>query len=112
MEDLNMKCGIRVPKSFKLYGFTYKVKLVKVSKKRAKESPWVGRINHDTQEVELLLPPAGYSKATIEQTFYHELAHAILFHLSELTKGKPLHRREDFVNRIGLLLHQYMNTKR
>lgn len=40
-----------------------------------------------------------------EQTFYHELVHAVLF-----TMGKANHD-EEFVDAFGSYLHQFMKTK-
>ena len=45
------------------------------------------------------------NKQTTEQTFYHELVHAILF-----TMGK-LNHDEEFVDTFGAFLHQYHVTK-
>lgn len=40
-----------------------------------------------------------------QQTFFHELVHAILF-----TMGKPVHD-EEFVDTFGAFLHQYDKSK-
>ena len=45
------------------------------------------------------------NKQTTEQTFYHELVHAIMF-----TMGK-LNHDEEFVDTFGAFLHQYQLTK-
>lgn len=45
------------------------------------------------------------NKQTTEQTFYHELVHAIMF-----TMGK-LNHDEEFTDAFGALLHQYQRTK-
>jgi len=45
------------------------------------------------------------NKQTTEQTFYHELVHAIMF-----TMGR-LNHDEEFVDTFGALLHQYQITK-
>lgn len=45
------------------------------------------------------------NKQTTEQTFYHELVHAIMF-----TMGK-LNHDEEFVDTFGAFLHQYQTTK-
>lgn len=45
------------------------------------------------------------NKQTTEQTFYHELVHAIMF-----TMGK-LNHDEEFVDTFGAFLHQYQVTK-
>ena len=45
------------------------------------------------------------NKQSTEQTFYHELVHAIMF-----TMGK-LNHDEEFVDTFGAFLHQYHTTK-
>jgi hypothetical protein len=45
------------------------------------------------------------NKQSTEQTFYHELVHAIMF-----TMGK-LNHDEEFTDAFGALLHQYHRTK-
>ena len=48
------------------------------------------------------------SSEKTEQSFYHELVHSILYtmHYTELNKD------EDFVDRFGTMLHQYMKSKK
>ena len=45
------------------------------------------------------------NKQSTEQTFYHELVHAIMF-----TMGK-LNHEEEFVDTFGAFLHQYHRTR-
>ena len=47
----------------------------------------------------------GMNKQSTEQTFYHELVHAILFTMGKLTHD------EEFVDTFGAFLHQYQITK-
>ena len=47
---------------------------------------------------------------TLEQNFYHELIHHILYVAGEDTFDPPLHRREYLVDRIAGLLHQALTT--
>jgi hypothetical protein len=48
---------------------------------------------------------SGMNRQATEQTFYHELVHAIMF-----TMGKVNHD-EEFTDAFGALLHQYQRTK-
>ena len=56
-------------------------------------------------EKQLITIRMDMNKQTTEQTFYHELVHAILF-----TMGK-LNHEEEFVDTFGAFLHQYQITK-
>ena len=51
---------------------------------------------------------AGKSLENTQHTFFHELAHALLW---ASTKPK-LSENEDFVDSLGALLHQYEQTKK
>ena len=57
-------------------------------------------------EKQLITIRMDMNKQSTEQTFYHELVHAILF-----TMGK-LNHEEEFVDTFGAFLHQYQLTKR
>ena len=46
----------------------------------------------------------------VEQTFFHELMHAILYEAGEDCFDPPLHQREFLVDRISSLLHQFVKT--
>jgi len=48
---------------------------------------------------------SGMNAQAVEQTFYHELVHAIMF-----TMGK-LNHDEEFTDAFGALLHQYQRTR-
>ena len=56
-------------------------------------------------EKQLITIRMDMNKQSTEQTFYHELVHAILF-----TMGK-LNHEEEFVDTFGAFLHQYQITK-
>ena len=56
-------------------------------------------------EKQIIFIRTDMNKQTTEQTFYHELVHAILF-----TMGK-LNHDEEFVDTFGAFLHQYQITK-
>jgi len=56
-------------------------------------------------EKQIIFIRTDMNRQTTEQTFYHELVHAILF-----TMGK-LNHDEEFVDTFGAFLHQYQITK-
>ena len=56
-------------------------------------------------EKQIIFIRTDMNKQTTEQTFYHELVHAIMF-----TMGK-LNHDEEFVDTFGAFLHQYQITK-
>ena len=84
-----------VASSFSLAGFIWKVRYLDGITE-------YGLCNPATQEI---IIRAGMSKQMTEQTFYHELTHAILF-----TMGKTNHD-EEFTDIFGSLLHQFVRTK-
>ena len=81
--------------SFSLAGFDWTVRLIEGLADYGSCSP-------STQEI---LIRAGMNEQTTQQTFMHELVHAILF-----TLGKTDHN-EEFTDSFGALLHQYEKTK-
>ena len=84
-----------VPSSFKLVGFEWTVKYVE-------DLSEYGTCDYSTQTVRLR---SGMGKAITEQTFFHELVHAVMFSM-----GHTQHD-EIFVDAFGALLHQYEKTK-
>lgn len=96
-----------IPKQFILGGRTYKVRR---NDKLDYEHNWNGE--HDTyrQEINLAYKLGGVDAnvESIEQTFYHELVHAILYTLGE----KDLNQNEKFVDMFGTMLHQFMKTRK
>lgn len=62
----------------------------------------MGKCDPERQTIHLRMD---MNKQTTEQTFYHELVHAIMF-----TMGK-LNHDEEFVDTFGAFLHQYQITK-
>lgn len=92
-----------IPKSFKLVNRTYQVKpypdgLSEELKRLGDCDRNAGCIRLDTRE----------NTENLEHTFYHELAHALLF-----TTTKPkLSENEDFVDSLGAAMHQFMQTRK
>jgi hypothetical protein len=62
----------------------------------------MGKCDPERQVIHLRMD---MNKQTTEQTFYHELVHAIMF-----TMGK-LNHDEEFVDTFAAFLHQYQTTK-
>lgn len=87
-----------VPKSFQLMGHTYKVKAVKKVDKEGS----CGDIVHATKTIRLKEPNKDFTLDMVEETFFHELTHAIL----DETMYNQLSDDEVFVERIGRALHQ------
>lgn len=59
------------------------------------------------KELGLVRLAKGKDRDHVEHTFYHELAHALLW---ASTKPK-LSDNEEFVDSLGALLHQFMQTQ-
>lgn len=84
-----------VPTSFYLVGCEWKVKFVD-------DLSEYGKCDCATQMIYIR---SGMNKAYTEQTFFHELVHAIMFSM-----GHSQHD-EVFIDAFGQLLHQYDKTK-
>jgi Zn-dependent peptidase ImmA (M78 family) len=84
-----------VATSFTLAGFEWAVRYVEGITE-------YGLCNPSTQEI---IIRAGMNEQMTQQTFFHELIHAIMF-----TMGK-LNHDEEFTDAFGALLHQYERTK-
>ena len=81
--------------SFTLAGFQWTVRYVEGLSE-------YGICDPTNQEIRLR---TGMNEQMTQQTFYHELVHAIMF-----TMGKTNHD-EEFTDVFGSLLHQYERTK-
>ena len=88
---------MNTPKSFQLAGIKWKVL----------ENPHLVNMGecHSQRGIIYLKPDSNYTPAVREQTYYHELVHAILF-----TMGDSGPHDEKFVDGFAALLHQYMNS--
>lgn len=51
-----------------------------------------------------------FSEEGFEQYFFHELVHHLLFEAGEEDIDPPLYQREELVDRISKLLHQFFVT--
>lgn len=91
-----------IPTRFQLVNRTYKVKAM--DKALAEELKKHGDCDREDAVIRVELS----NKENTEHTFFHELAHALLW-----TTTKPkLSDNEDFVDSLGAALHQYMTTKK
>jgi hypothetical protein len=84
-----------IPMSFYLVGCQWTVKYVE-------DLSEYGKSDCSTQTIFLR---AGMNKVFTEQTFCHELVHAIMFSMGHTSHG------EIFVDAFGQLLHQYERTR-
>lgn len=92
-----------IPKTFQQRN--RKVRVIKMGKQLADELKRHG--DFDADEYVIRLAPHKCTE-TLESTFYHELAHCLL---TGTTKPK-LSDNEEFVDSLGCMLHQYMQTKK
>lgn len=94
-----------IPKSFKIFGQTIKVQMVKtlVSDEEA-----VGLWLANENKIKLQKSSEKYpiKEENIEQTFYHELTHCILDKIGH----NELSSNEEFVERFAQALHQVVKT--
>ena len=84
-----------LPTSFTLAGFEWTVKMVN-------DLSEYGRCDSGTQ---IIYIREGMNEQMTQQTFFHELVHAIMF-----TMGHTTHD-EIFTDAFGAFLHQYEKTK-
>ena len=92
-----------IPKSFTLVNRTYQVKPYPAG--LAAELKRTGDCDKDTAQIRI---DTSNCQDLQDHTFYHELVHAMLY---ASTKPK-LSTNEDFVDSLGALLHQFMQTKK
>jgi predicted SprT family Zn-dependent metalloprotease len=96
-----------IPKQFKVFGQTIKVKFDK-NLLRDENNLGVWLCN----ENKIILQPSTKKKPikqeNIEQIFYHELVHCILDKIGR----EDLSLKEDLVDLIGQVLHQVIKTKK
>lgn len=84
-----------IPSAFQLAGFDWTIKFIP-------DLSEYGRCDPATQTIYIR---EGMSEQMTQQTFFHELVHAILF-----TMGKTSHD-EEFTDTFGAFLHQFEKTK-
>jgi Zn-dependent peptidase ImmA (M78 family) len=97
-----MEQQLLIPKSFTIGGHHYKVKIVK---KVNKDGDY-GLITRENKTIRLKKPDREYIWEMMEETFYHELVHAIL----DETENATLSNNEKFVGRLSKALYQAIKT--
>lgn len=96
---------VKIPKTFDLFGSTWKVLW---NNQTMNDHERYGQCSYGEKEI-TLSTTQGVDKLSsdkINQTFYHELVHAILDSMNEY----ELSRNEKFVNTFSELLHQALKT--
>ena len=93
---------MRIPTSFKLVNRTYSVE------EMPEEIAEAGHMMGDCNRSKALIRVQIDNNDNAEHTFYHELAHALLY---ATTKPK-LSDNEEFVDSLGAAIHQFIQTKR
>ncbi len=97
---------MKIPKSFKQYAQEVTIKYKKDLS--IKDGSW-GKSHYDVNEIELQdneYDGVGLPNDKLEETFYHELVHFILYFAGE----DELRKNERFVDVFGGLLHQALAT--
>ncbi|WP_407857658.1 hypothetical protein [Enterococcus hailinensis] len=87
---------MKLPKEIKVCGINYKIELVEVID-IAGERNYQGMCHFDLAKIEILESLSDQRK---EQTFVHELTHAIFYEAGYDEQD------EDMINRVGIALHQ------
>jgi len=105
---------MKLPKRFQLMG--RKIEVVE-RVDLLQDRDWTGAAVYSQDKIELLPTSEIYvrSQAAVEQTFFHELVHHLLYHAGgainhDLKSGGYLHKNEEFVDLLGSLLHQAVTS--
>lgn len=95
-----------IPAKFKLFAKTI---TVIGQSDLVKDKGLYGQADYTDSTITLQVSVAGFTRSqeSIEQTFYHELCHHILYSMSE----KALQNNEKFVDLFSRLLHQALTTQ-
>ncbi len=93
---------MNIPKSFDILGHTYKVKYVKKIDSKGSR----GDVDTGKKIIRILKPNKGATQDVIDETFYHEMIHAVLDELEYLELSKD----EVFVERVARVLHQVFKS--
>ena len=103
---------MKVPKRFKLFGQT--ITVVFAPEKFTEADGRYGFCSYRLNEIQLRpsTPVSPLSDAQIEQVFWHELTHFVLYYAGAAYSGKSdyMHQDEGFVDLVGNLLHQAVTT--
>lgn len=91
---------MRIPTGFQVFGRWVEVHLHEDHPEPTKYGHW------DSQAQQIHLYAHGLSRGTIEHTFCHEMVHVLL----DLTAQSELSKDEEYVDLLGGLLHQALDT--
>jgi len=95
---------MKIPDRFKLFGHT----IVTVSDPMlGPHHDLKGSYHKESHEIILDASERGNPPSNIEQTYIHEVVHAILDHL----RYDDLHKDEKFVDSFAHALHQFLTTQ-
>lgn len=94
---------MKIPKTFQLGGHTWQVN---ATNELVPSSGHLGETVFNQSRIDLHV--GGVPKNTVEQTFCHELFHAI-FHVLGEDEAKS---NEKLVDNLGTMLHQFLNTQK
>jgi hypothetical protein len=99
---------MKIPTSFKLGGHTLTVKMVTEDEifKIARDNHVYGIFIPDSLTIYLQKPTRRLKASVVQQTFWHELSHAILWVMNHKD-----YSNEKMVDQMGHLLHQFHQTK-
>lgn len=103
---------MKIPKSFQLLGQT--IRVVFRPEKFTEHDGNTGFASYRLNEIQLCPSTETHplTDKQIEQVFWHELTHFVLYHSGAAYSGKEdyMHKEEGFVDLVGSLLHQAVTT--
>jgi predicted SprT family Zn-dependent metalloprotease len=103
---------MKMPTSFKIMG--QKITVVVDPACFTEKDGTYGYASYRTNQIQLRPSTETHplNQEQLEQTFYHELIHFILYHAGAAHSGKCdyMHQDEGFVDLCGSLLHQAIST--
>lgn len=101
--ELSKKRKLRIPKSFKIFGQTIRVRF---DKDLIENEEIYGLSCFETNEITLQTPGSNLTQTQVEVTFLHEMIHMILSNASFDKESK----NERLVDTLANLIHQVMKT--
>jgi hypothetical protein len=97
---------MKIPSSFTLGGHTFTVEMISGSRlKKLAGQEALGLTIFQELKVYVHNPTRSVSRSVVEQTFWHEYGHCILW-----VMGHQDYDNEDVVDRFGHLMKQYHDT--
>jgi len=101
-----------IPKSFNLFGHT--IRVVFSASKFDEEDGAFGFASYRRNEIQIR-PSSEITPLTedcLEQTFYHELAHFIIYYAEHAydRNKEPMYKNEGFIDLVGNLMHQAVKS--